>query len=168
MSVLASAQRRWPGRTYCGPMSVPPSSCARSDCCRRRSITSGNDVDTIVERVVKETLELPLNALPYGKPRGLECAALQAMAIHGALEDELGAAAAPYRVIRHPDSTRDHLWVDRYRLVREPEDTAVLDFVLGGGLFVLTNSSGFSWIGLSPGAQDGPRAATQSGSRRQR
>ena len=53
------------------------------------------------------------------------------------------------RVISHPDSARDHYWVGRYRVVRKPERAVVLDFVVGGGLCVVTNRHG-SWIVHSP------------------
>ena len=60
-----------------------------------------------------------------------------------------GSFRVPFRVLNHPDAVRDYEWVDRYRVVREPVRTTVLDFVVVGGLCVVSSSRG-SWIVHSP------------------
>ena len=60
-----------------------------------------------------------------------------------------GSLRVPFRVLNHPGAVRDYEWMDRYRVVRKPYHETVLDFVVGGGLCVVSSGRG-SWIVHSP------------------
>ena len=158
MSVLSGAQRRWPGGPCCEAVTVPQSCCARVNCCQRRAPGGENDLEAVAGRVVQEMLELHegprLGRSSYGS---LEGSANQAHALNKALQDALAEAGSLY-VIWHPDAVRDSDGVERFRVVRQPERTVVVDFVVGGGLGVVTNRHG-SWIVQSPAASSPPAVA---------
>lgn len=143
-------------------MTTPSTGCAHGDCCRRRPPDDEDDLETIAGRVVREMLEREIEA---PRPSGdfLARASNVKVAIAHALRAEMEkrrSAGAEYvawpdgslRVLNHPDSDKDYVWVDRYRVVRDPEMTPLLDFVLDGGLCVVTNRHG-SWIVHSPPMQ---------------
>ena len=137
--------------------------CSRDDCCRRRPPSEENDLDAIAARVVKEVAALHIEAPPLDRStpyRAVTYASDLATAINEALQDALPEPDPDFRVVLHPDSSRDHYWVARYRVVRKPERTVALDFVLAGGLCVVTNRYG-SWIVHSPAR--GPAGAATPG-----
>ena len=133
-------------------MTVPQSCCARVNCCQRRAPDGENDLESVAGRVVKEMLELHegprLSRSSYGSTEG---SANRAHALNTALKEALAEASLTdsLRVIWHPDAVRDPVGVERSRIVRHPERTVVVDFVVGGGLCVVTNRYG-SWIVHSP------------------
>ena len=134
-------------------MTAPESCCARVSCCQRRAPGGENDLESIAARVVREVATLHVEAPPLDRSapyRAVTYSANLATAINEALRDALPDTPDPdLRVVNHPDSTRDHYWVGRYRVVRKPERAVVLDFVVGGGLCVVTNRHG-SWIVRGP------------------
>lgn len=133
-------------------MTTPQSCCARADCCRLRPPREENDLDAIAARVVKELAELYIEAPPLDRStpyRAMTYSSNLATAVNEALQDALSEPDHEFRVISHPDSVRDHYWVGRYRVVRRPERTVAVDFVVAGGLCVVTNRHG-SWIVHSP------------------
>ena len=145
-------------------MTVSQLGCARDDCCRRRPL---NDVTmtkfkATVARVVVEMLERHIEPPRPGRPMGvkLDAAAKWATALQEAVTDatmdcrppgavSVSSPSYAFRVISHPDAVRDPDGVERYRIVREPDRAVVVDFVMGGGLCVVTNDLG-SWIVHSP------------------
>ena len=136
---------------YCEAMAAPQSGCARGECCLRQR-ANDDDLETIAERVVVEMLERHLEPPRPGRGHGLnvESSANLALALNQAF---LGATigtphAASLRVVGHPDGVRDRDGVERYRVVKRPFRTTVLDFVMGGGLWVASSSRG-TWIGHS-------------------
>lgn len=146
--------------------------CARDDCCSQRPPDDTDDLETTARRVVTEMLETQIEApRPGGNflVRASQLGTAINVALRAALEDRrlVGdeVPAWPFsglRVLNHPDSTRDHEWVDRYRVIREPQRTTVLEFALGGGLCVVTNRHG-SWIVHSPALPRPPADAAVQG-----
>lgn len=141
--------------------------CARADCCQRKPGGVDEDLEAAVERVVMEMLQRAIEApLPSGD--FLARTTNVGVAIGCALRAETrrrrfagaefetwpdnGSPRDPFLVVNHPDAARDYVWVDRYRVVREPCRETVLDFVVAGGLCVVTNGRG-SWIVHSPAMQ---------------
>ena len=75
-----------------------------------------------------------------------------ATAIAKALQEALPESDHEFRVVWLTYTTKDDYWVCRYRVLRNPNSpvtSTVLDFVVGGGLCVVTNRHG-SWIVPSP------------------
>lgn len=137
--------------------------CSRHDCCERRPPSEENDLDVVAARVVKEVAALHIEAPPLDRSspyRALTYSSNLATAVNRALQDALSEPDHEFRVVNHPDSTRDHHWVGRYRVVRKPHRTVALDFVVAGGLCVVTNRHG-SWIVHSPAR--GPAASATPG-----
>lgn len=136
--------------------------CSRDDCCWRQPGSDGTEFRATVARVVVEMLERHIEPPRPGRTLGvkLDAAARSAAALQEAVEGATmncrppGAVsvASPhyaFRVISHPDAVRDRDGVERCRIVREPDRAVVVDFVMGGGLCVVTNGLG-SWIVHSP------------------
>ena len=145
--------------------------CAREDCCRHRPPDDEEDLEAIAGRVVREMLERHIETPRPGKTPGVrvEAAAKRATAIQEALRDVVSevpaagtSAEAPFpsslRVASHPDAVRDRDGVERCRIVHrrasatQPAvalEDVVVDYVMGGGLCVVTTSHG-SWIVHSP------------------
>ena len=101
-------------------------------------------------------LEQHLEAPRPGRSSGLnvEASANLALALNQAF---LGATigtpyAAALRVVDHPDAVRARDGVARYRVVKRPLRTTVLDFVMGGGLCVGSSRRG-TWMVHSPSVQ---------------
>ena len=130
-----------------------------------------DELKALAGRVVIEMLE---RGLPY-KDLDSMGTAIDSAVRAAPQSDHLRAwgkdPAQPFgslRVINHPDSSRDYEWVDRYQVVREYEQehwvnrwrgvhnerhrVPVLDFVVGGGLCVVTDNRG-SWIVHPPAMQ---------------
>ena len=161
-SVLASAQRRRPHDPYCAAMTAPPSGCARDDCCQRQVPSDEIKFKATVARVVVEMLEQQIAPVRPGRTLGvkLDAAANRAAALQEAVLDatmdcrppgavSVASPSYTFRVISHPDAVRDRDGVERCRIVREPDRAVVIDFVMCGGLCVVTNRLG-SWIVHSP------------------
>ena len=145
-------------------MTAPLSGCARDDCCQRQRGADEDDLEAVAGRVVREMLE---RHIEVPRPGGdfLARAANVGVAINSALRAAMvrrrsagaayetwpddGSFRVPFLVLNHPDAVRDYEWVDRYRVVREPLRTTVLDFVVVGGLCVVSSSRG-TWIVHSP------------------
>ena len=145
-------------------MTGPPPVCTRDDCCQRQRGADEDDLEAVAGRVVREMLE---RHIEVPRPGGdfLARSSNVGVAINSALRAETrrrrfagaefetwpddGSPRDPFLVVNHPDAARDYVWVDRYRVVREPCRETVLDFVVAGGLCVVTNGRG-SWIVHSP------------------
>ena len=142
------------------------SGCARADCCQREPDGVDEGLEAAVRRVVIKMLERDIEA---PRPSGdfLARSANVCVAIGCALRTEMerrraagvefetwpdGSLSVPCRVIRHSAAGGDYVGVDRYRVVGEPHLETVLDFVVVGGLCVVTNGRG-SWIVHSPAMQ---------------
>ena len=152
-------------------MTAATSSCARDDCCRLRPQGGVDDLEVTVARVVMEMIERHVEPPRPGRTPGakLDAAAKSATAIQEALraavtEDPPADASfgpssrGSLRVVSHPDAVRDRDGVERCRVThrrastRQPvvaHEDVVLDYVMCGGLCVVTNSLG-SWIVHSP------------------
>lgn len=139
-------------------MTAPQPVCARDDCCQRQRGADEDDLEAVAGHVVREMLELNEGPrLGRSSSGSLEGSANRAHALNKALQDALAEAVltGSLYVIWHPDAVRDPDGVERFRVVRQPERTVVVDFVVGGGLGVVTNGHG-SWIVQvqSPAAYD--------------
>ena len=134
--------------------------CARDDCCQRRPDSGEDALEAAARIVVMGMLE---RAIEAPRPSGDFLARTHnvAVAISGELRAEMErrrVAGADYvafpdgslRVLR--DSGDDYVWVDRYRVVREPEQMTLLRFVVVGGLGVVTSRHGW-WMVHSPATQ---------------
>ena len=130
-------------------MTASESCCARVSCCQRRAPGGGNDLDAVVARVVKEKLET--NEGPRrDRSWKSHVHGVRADALYEALQDawdELSLTGS-LGVAFHPYAASD-VGVQRFQVVRHPQRRVVVDFVVGGGLGVVTNCHG-SWIVQTP------------------
>ena len=129
--------------------------CARADCCQRRPPSEEDDLEAVAGRVVREMATLNVEDLPV---EGSDLYGVRAYsdnlatAIAKALQEALPESDHEFRVVWLTYTTMDDYWVCRYRVLRNPKSpvtSTVLDFVVGGGLCVVTNRHG-SWIVPSP------------------
>lgn len=126
---------------YCEAMVAPPSGCARDDCCERQPADGADSPEAIAESVVVQMLEQHIEAPPL--PRHLSLFWMSSNHVPPAIEAALVAALpdVSLRVASTPPIAGDWTWVHRYQVVRD-DGTPVLDFLLGGGLCVVTTNSG--------------------------
>ena len=134
--------------------------CARPACCQLPPPSDEGTLATVTGRVVREMLERAIEApLPSGdflaRTTNVGVAISSALRAEmerrrSAVEEHVAWPDGSLRVVNN--SADDYVWVDRYQVVKEPERTALLDFVVGGGLCVVTNGRG-SWIVHSPAMQ---------------